>query len=176
MQLDKLKYIKVDEIDSTNNYLINNYKKLNNFTIIRALNQTNGRGQFDRKWISNKNENLLFSILLKDIPIIEINNIRNIIKESLLELLNLYEIRGNFKEPNDILVDNKKILGILIETKNKNYDIFSYIVIGIGININQVKFNELDATSFKLLKNQDFNLDDVITKFITVLSKKIKGD
>lgn len=174
MQLDKVKVIVFDELDSTNNYLINNYQKLQSYTIVKTNFQTKGRGQFARGWFSNKGENLLFSILLKDIEIKQIDSIKNIVKHSLIKLLVQYNIKGIFKEPNDILVNNKKILGILIETKTKNHEEFDYIVIGIGININQKEFNDLNATSFYNVTNNKYNNNEILQEFIKTFSNKLQ--
>ena len=174
MQLDKIKIIAFDEIDSTNDYLINNYQKLQSYTIVKTNFQTKGRGQFKRGWFSNKGENLLFSILLKDILIKQIDLIKNIVKESLIKLLEQYNIKGIFKEPNDILVNSKKILGILIETKTKNHEKFDYIVIGIGININQKEFNDLNATSFYNITNKKYNNNEILQEFIKIFCNKLR--
>lgn len=171
MQLDKYEIINFDEIDSTNKYFKENYEKLNNNTIIKTLYQTNGKGQFDRVWNSNTGDNLLFSILLKDVEKNELNKIFNNTKSSLLLFLEKHGIKGKFKVPNDILVDGKKILGILIETKiNPLNDLFSYVIVGIGLNVNQTTFNNLNATSFKLLTHKSYNLDDLFRDFINNLT------
>ena len=54
-----------DQIDSTNDFLKRNYKMLPRITFIKAEHQTNGRGQFDRIWLSNDKENILCSLLVK---------------------------------------------------------------------------------------------------------------
>ena len=59
-----------EEIDSTSIYLKKNYKKLDHFTVVFSSMQTKGHGRLGRLWSSNKNENLLFSILIKDKNII----------------------------------------------------------------------------------------------------------
>lgn len=174
MQLDKIKIIAFDEIDSTNNYLINNYQKLQSYTIVKTNFQTKGRGQFKRGWFSNKGENLLFSILLKDILIKQIDLIKNIVKDSLLKLLEQYNIKGTFKEPNDILVNHKKILGILIETKTKNHEEFDYVVIGIGININQKEFIDLNATSFYNINEKEYNKNEILQEFLKIILNRFK--
>lgn len=163
-----MKIIYFDKIDSTNNYLKNNYKNIEHNTIIKANYQTNGRGQFDRFWFSNENENLLFSILLKDVKLSDSNYFKNKVTKALINLLSKYNIKGVFKEPNDILVNGNKILGILIETKTTNNQTFDYYIIGIGININQDFFLNLEATSFKILNNEVYNINEVLYEFINI--------
>jgi len=173
LPFDKLKLIYLKEVSSTNDYLILNHQKLSNYTVLRTDYQTNGRGQFLRTWTSNKSENLLFSILLKNILIIDIDNIKKIIIESIMEFLSKYNLKPKFKLPNDILVNNKKIVGILIETLTKSHYEYKYVVIGIGININQTEFNDLIATSLKLETKKDYNLDDLFYEILTIIFKKL---
>lgn len=170
MLLHKLKVVEFDEIDSTNNYLKNNFLKYSNLTAVKTKFQTEGRGQFERQWLSNKNENLLFSLLLRDINILNIKIIKQIVVESLQILLKTLNLNGIFKEPNDIYINGLKVLGILIETKvNKNNELFDYIVIGIGINVNQIEFDEsLNATSLKLLNKLDYSADELFRSFLEI--------
>ena len=58
--------IDFDTVDSTNTYLKNNYGELKDMTFVSALLQTAGRGRNNRKWLSEKGDSLMFSILLKD--------------------------------------------------------------------------------------------------------------
>lgn len=169
MQLDK-KIINLDIIDSTNDYLKREYLNLENKTIVKAGYQTLGRGQFDRLWQSESNQNLLFSILYKNYELGKISDLKILIKDSLLKLLSKYNIKGTFKEPNDILVNGKKILGILIESKiNSNSNYYDYVIVGIGININQTLFNNLEATSFKILNNKNYIVDEILNKLLEII-------
>lgn len=169
MQLDE-KIINLDIIDSTNDYLKREYLNLENKTIVKAGYQTLGRGQFDRLWQSESNQNLLFSILYKNYELDKISDLKILIKDSLLKLLSKYNIKGTFKEPNDILVNGKKILGILIESKiNSNSNYYDYVIVGIGININQTLFNNLEATSFKILNNKNYIVDEILNKLLEII-------
>jgi len=164
--LDNFKIISFDEIDSTNSYLKRNYLREENLTVIKANFQNLGRGQFERKWFSNKGENLLFSVLLKDIKIDYISKIKDSIINSLLIVLEDFKINAYFKIPNDLYVDGKKICGILIETliRNKTCE---YVVIGVGLNINQEIFDEnFDATSMKILLKEKIEIDLVLKKIL----------
>jgi len=170
---EKVKLIGVKRIDSTNMYLKNNYFKHSSFTFIRADYQTEGRGQFDRKWYSLANENLLFSFLLRNVAFKNIMSIRKIVVDTIIKQLEKYRIKPVFKEPNDIYVNNKKIVGILIETKTAVKD-FDYVVIGIGINTNQVEFGDLVATSIKLELNHDVDIKELYKELVKELIFKIQ--
>src|SRR5690606_10436096 len=142
----KVKLIELKQVNSTNDYLKSKYEELPSFTVVRADYQTAGRGQFDRKWNAARGKNLLFSLLLKDIPFDQIITIKEWIKSSIFQTLGSFGLDVYFKEPNDVYVDDKKICGILIETKSneKNFD---YVIIGIGLNVNQMLFSGFKATS-----------------------------
>lgn len=168
-----MEVITFDQITSTNDYLKENYLKYNSYTFVKTNYQTKGRGQFNRTWLSTKDKNLLFSLLLKDIKINDIIKIKDTITNSLLTFLINHNIKGVFKEPNDILIDNEKILGILIETKTLDKEKFGYVVIGIGININQTKFNNLNATSFKLLNKINYNIQTLFNEIKNIIYKNL---
>ncbi|CCV64666.1 Biotin-[acetyl-CoA-carboxylase] ligase, probable fragment of Apal_10900 [Alteracholeplasma palmae J233] len=168
MQSIKLRIKEFNEIDSTNDYLKRNYLKEVSFTIVKANFQTKGKGQFDRKWESKIGENLTFSLLLKKVTLDKMEKIKNWITRSLLETIKQFDIIARFKEPNDIYVENKKLCGILIETLVEK-NAFTYMIIGIGLNINQVDFIETKATSFRLLTNLQYQINSIFKKIIKEL-------
>ncbi len=162
-----------DEISSTSDLLKEHYSSFSNFTIIKANYQSEGRGQFDRKWISNQGENLLFSILLKDLNIKNLEFLKKWIIEGLFKLLKSYNMQPIFKEPNDIYINEDKICGILFETRTLN-DLLEYVVIGIGLNINQTDFNGIKATSIKKINNYIVDKDEVFEKLLEILLSSYK--
>lgn len=163
-----MKIIEFEDIDSTNEYIKRNYEKLDNFTFVTSLYQSNGKGRFFRKWESIKGENLLFSILIKADNLID--NFSNYSINSAICIAKYLEFLGvdnvSIKWPNDVYVDNRKIAGILLEGC-----LPKYIVIGVGININQTDFpKDLNhpATSIKLLSiKKDFKelKEELFNKF-----------
>lgn len=161
-----------DEIDSTNNYVKQNVQQLANHSVVRTHFQTNGRGQFERKWQSNKGDNLLFTILFKEqqTPITEVIN--PVIVGALISTLKEYKIEATYKSPNDIYVNNKKIAGILIETKY-DQNRLQYMVVGIGLNINQQQFEGLNATSMANELNQTCKTDDVLNQLLSNIENNL---
>lgn len=150
-----MKHIHFDKIDSTNTYLKREYQNLDNLTFVTASFQTNGHGRFSREWFAKENESLLLSYLIKDKTLID--NFSYISMFTAALLVQYLEESGvnevSIKWPNDVYVKGKKIAGILLEGEVPNY-----IVVGIGLNINQSNFeNELrhPATSLKLEKNSE---------------------
>ena len=163
--------LEFDEIDSTSNFLKENQAYFPHMTLIRTHHQTGGRGQFDRTWESKPHENLLFSILIKDIKLDQMYKVKSWIVTSLMHFFHQYGILVYFKEPNDLFVDDKKICGILIETQS-SYDRFDYAVIGIGINLNQLTFANPRATSMAMIKSQTFHPQQTFKNLLDILLKE----
>lgn len=184
------KIIKYEKIDSTQLEILRRIEKnkIENGTIIIADIQTHGVGTHGRKWHTSIKNNIAFSLFIdvKKInpkcSIINISNITTKIANIIVGIFkNLYEIKLEIKAPNDIMYKGKKIGGILTQTKLQG-DFLKYIVIGIGINTNQEKFNDEIkdiATSIKNEFNIEINNKQVIENFCNIfeneLFKKIIG-
>lgn len=161
--------IKLDAIDSTNDFLkkLSQNESIENLTVITAKSQTNGRGQMGAKWNSEPHKNLIASILIKDL-LWDINTIFGLnvaIALAVFTALEHLEIPDlAIKWPNDIVAENKKIGGILIENSIKSNGTIESVV-GIGLNVNQTNFENLPkATSLKCVSNKDFDVDDILFK------------
>ncbi|CAM3621529.1 biotin--[acetyl-CoA-carboxylase] ligase [Flavobacterium gelidilacus] len=170
--------IKLDATNSTNDYLKHLMRKqfVDNFTIVVTNNQEKGRGQRDAEWHSQAGKNLTFSVLVRDLIMspTELFALNIAVALSVLETLNqLTSKKCAVKWPNDIMADNKKIAGILIENAiQQNGEIYS--VIGIGLNVNQIYFNTVNnVTSLKLLESLDYNLDNVLNNVLENLKQNI---
>ena len=149
------------EIDSTNNYLKNSYQLLDDFTFATADYQSRGKGRNDRVWQSNSGENLMFSFLIKNKELINRAEIFSILTAvEVASLIEKYDIDNvSIKWPNDILIGDKKVCGILLEGQ-----VPDYLVVGVGLNINQKEFpNDLrrPATSLSLEAKQLFDIDEL---------------
>jgi biotin-[acetyl-CoA-carboxylase] ligase BirA-like protein len=162
--------LEFDTLNSTSDFLKENHSYFPHMTMIRANYQSKGRGQFDRIWMSNKNENIMFSILLKEIDVKRVGNVKLWVLDSLITFINSIGINCYFKEPNDIYVEDQKLCGILIETQT-SMDIYDYVVVGIGININQENFDNLPATSFKNILKSKQDLKKLFAKLVNILIK-----
>lgn len=154
------KIIFFEKIDSTNNLL--KEKDYSSGTIALAEVQLSGRGKFGKKWISEKG-GLWFSFVLKrrtKTPYIYVI----LASVALLEVLKNYKLNARIKWPNDILVNGKKISGILVE--NDYYQ--GKVITGIGININNAppKNTEIPAISLRQLKKQKIDINDFFIKLI----------
>ena len=151
----------LDQVDSTNEYIKREVNNLPNFTVVVASHQTDGRGQFDRKWLSNPNENLLCSILLRKTSQLVVDQLNSILIKTLMNTLQQFGIVSSFKSPNDIYVHDKKIAGILIERTFENKNLL-YTIVGIGLNVNQVYFQIPNATSMHSEAGMMFQVKSIL--------------
>ena len=166
--------IKLDAIDSTNDYLkqLAKEKWLENYTAVMAEEQTKGRGQMGSEWHSEPGKNLTISVLVKDIPqeMISIYDFNIAVALAAIGVLTLNGIeKTNVKWPNDIMAENKKVGGILIENSWKNDGHFTSVV-GFGLNLNQTDFEHLpQATSLTNITRLYYDVDEIAEKFIKLL-------
>ena len=149
------------EIDSTNNYLKNTYRLLDNFTFVSADYQSNGKGRENRTWQSESGENLMFSFLIKNEELMKHSSIISILMavEAAKEIEKYGIENVNIKWPNDVLINNKKVCGILLEGQ-----VPEYLVVGVGLNVNQKTFpNDLrrPAASLSLELKKEIDLNEL---------------
>jgi len=164
--------IKKELIDSSNNYakeLLSNSKPIEGTAILTDY-QSEGRGQRDNSWQSKPGENITLSIILY--PNIKADHfflLNEIIAIAIRDCVTnfLPDENVQIKWPNDILVNHKKIAGVLIENNISNGFIVSS-VIGIGLNVNQVNFNHpIRANSIKLITKQTLHVDEVTSNLFS---------
>ena len=159
--------IKLDAIDSTNNYLkkIILNEDINDYTVVTAKFQTQGKGQLGTEWESEHSKNLICSVYKKEINIKVQDQfvISALVSLALIKTLRKVNLSNmHIKWPNDIMSDNKKICGILIENIVKQNHIKD-TVIGIGLNVNQTIFNNLpNAASIKNLIGTTCSIDEIL--------------
>ena len=126
---------KYAKLDSTNEFLRKHCSSLADYSVIWADEQTHGRGRFTRAWNSVPSQDLTFSILL---PLTSLEqklrqNITQIAALSVAQLLEVYGLKPSVKWPNDVLVQGKKISGILCEVVESNKNVYG--ILGIGLNV-----------------------------------------
>ena len=127
-----------NRLDSTNTEAWELVEEDNNHgTIVITENQTNGKGQKNKTWGMVPGKSLVFSLILtKNYPIDHSGLICLSVSLALIESLNKRGLDAQLKWPNDLLIDGKKIGGILCETKIEKNDIKN-MVIGVGVNVNE---------------------------------------
>lgn len=164
--------IHLPEVDSTNAYLqrLLGHKELPHGFAVSADYQSLGRGQRASMWLSNPGENVLLSVYLKPkkLPVQEVFGI------SIAASLGVYQVVNHYfpnacliKWPNDILLQNKKVAGMLIETQVSE-GFVKEVVVGIGLNVNQAMASEAlpQATSFFEITHGKFDLGTIRAQLI----------
>jgi BirA family biotin operon repressor/biotin-[acetyl-CoA-carboxylase] ligase len=166
--------IKLNAIDSTNAFLkrLNKEKSLDDYTIVTAKKQTEGRGQRGAYWQTKPGKNLIMSVF-KRLPALEGELqffLSMAVSMAVVRTLEHFKVADvKVKWPNDILSANKKICGILIETYIKS-GVMDTAIIGIGLNINQTEFpGLLRATSMKNEVDEDLEIDQIRDYLISQL-------
>lgn len=162
--------LEFSDLESTNDFLKENHAYFPHMTFIKADYQSKGRGQFDRTWESEGSKNLLFSILLKKIHIDQNKRIKDWVIENIQQILLNYKCPTIYKEPNDLYIENKKICGILIEGELSDIH-YDYLVIGVGLNVNQMHFNEQKAISMRYLLGYDISIKELFQTILTRLTQ-----
>ena len=183
MTLDHSKFsfekVFLKEIDSTNKELIRrlNTQSLNEGFLVQAAFQTGGKGQGDNQWESEGGKNLLFSFLLRPKFLAIPNQFYITIITSLaladsIRSLLLDEV-VKIKWPNDIYVGRKKIAGVLIENAIQG-DVFDWVVIGIGVNVNQQHFKSDAPNPISLIqiRKEKTEVDAVLGLFEIQFAKR----
>ena len=146
-------------------------------TVIRALAQTAGRGQGTNGWHASPGQNLTFSLVAYPtwLPLSRLFVLNQIASLAVAGAVAAYcpdETEVRVKWPNDVLVDNRKIAGILIQNGLRGTRL-AWSVIGIGLNVNESNFPvDLMATTTSLGRQTDqpLLLDDVLTAVLNQLA------
>jgi len=166
-----MKYLHLEKTTSTNDYSKINLDNLDNKTVVYTSVQTNGRGRFSRKWVDLGNGNLFISIVLKPTDNLK-QSYSNLTQYTCLKLAKTfekYDVKPHIKWPNDILINNKKISGILAETVIKNNELKG-IIIGVGINLNAKEKDCLSidkqATALNIELRKDIDKQIFLENFV----------
>ena len=160
-----MRIIKINATNSTNSFLkeLAQSSSLDELTVAVTNKQTSGRGQMNNSWVSEPYKNLTFSLFtpLKKIKIEHQAYLNFAVSLAIYDTLLEYDVPKLYiKWPNDIMSDNKKICGILIENTFFDFRIKNTIV-GIGLNVNQEKFDEslINASSLKIILKKNIDLE-----------------
>ncbi len=144
-----MRTIFLPEVDSTNEWMKRNIDSLQDGDVVYAGIQTQGKGREGKKWHSPPGGLWMSVLLEKEAPY------NFIVPVAVCEFLTGEGIPGEVKWPNDILVHDKKICGILIEKKK-------FYIAGIGLNLNVSHLpQELNAVSFLQLTGKKKNPEEV---------------
>ncbi|MGE4286273.1 MAG: biotin--[acetyl-CoA-carboxylase] ligase [Phycisphaerae bacterium] len=168
-----------DSLDSTNSYLkdalAGGSAAAQQGAVVAAREQLNGRGRKSRVWLSAQGENLTFSFVLAIPPErrAAVSSLTLTAGVAVCEALGSFGAAGAIKWPNDILINGRKICGILCETAQTATGLFAVCGIGINVNMDSAKMTCIDkpATSLFAETGICYRPEDLLEAVLASLDK-----
>lgn len=158
-----MEILTLERADSTNSWVASHEHTLADMTVVRAIEQTQGRGQRGNSWESQPNMNLTFSMIHRpeQLEARRQFGISEAVALGVVDMLSDYSVEACVKWPNDIYVGDGKICGILIENSITDRWL-TRCIIGVGININQEKFmsDAPNPVSLRQLTGSRYDLEE----------------
>jgi BirA family biotin operon repressor/biotin-[acetyl-CoA-carboxylase] ligase len=173
-------FIELLQVDSTNNYAtaLAHAGLAQHGMVVFAHEQMKGKGQRNKQWIAQKGENITLSIIIQpeNLSLTQFFLLSMCFAVGVQQFLKQYA--GNetkVKWPNDIFWGDRKAGGILIENIIAGTQ-WKFAIVGIGLNINQTKFNEIsrNAVSMKQICTKEFNVLSIAKEMCNVLESYYK--
>ncbi len=171
----KIKIFRFKKVNSTNDTAINIIKKTDlDYGMIISEMQNNGRGRYGKKWISYKGNlfiSFFYSLEKIDVALKQLTKMNCLMVKKLLSFY--YKKDIIFKKPNDLLINRKKICGILQETLIKLDK--KYLIVGIGINlIKSPNIKNYPTINLSEIVNKNFKKKDIESKLKKIFEMKLK--
>jgi BirA family biotin operon repressor/biotin-[acetyl-CoA-carboxylase] ligase len=169
--------IHLSVVESTNSYTTRllSQSDIPEWTVITTDHQTAGKGQRGRSWEGDPGLNIMASIVLR--PRISVSQqylISMAVSVAICDVLADFHIHAHVKWPNDILIEERKICGMLIENQLKG-DQVETCVVGIGLNVNQRTFSDFDweGTSMALELGRIIDREEVLHRLIEAIKVRV---
>lgn len=169
------KLVVLNQVDSTNTYLAED-TDLTDYSVVISLDQTSGRGRWGREWISRPGEGIAISVLAPASGRVDAKNLTLIplvVGASVVSVINASsQIPVTMKWPNDIMVGEKKLGGILCEVRRDHK-----VVVGIGLNL-EFKGAQPSARAVSLSEMTSVNartLDGLVAEIVRQLTVNLNG-
>lgn len=166
----EITHIHFNSIDSTNTWAkrsVLNFDK-NKITCVSADSQTHGRGRFNRQWVSPPNCNIYASFcLFIDKSRTDIANLGQVMGISVANVLKKMGFAPDLKWPNDLLINEKKVCGILCETVSNQNTLCLIIGVGLNVNLKSDAITEIEklgrkATSLYVERSKEFSVKEIL--------------
>lgn len=159
----------LESVDSTNDYLKKHAGDLRHGALVVADEQTKGKGRLGRQWESQPHSGIWMSLLLRpEIPPYEAPKITQIAGAAMTQVLQDMGIDVKIKWPNDLILNKKKVCGVLTEMSAELGEI-NYVIVGIGLNVHQSSFPDVirdKATSLALATNKKLSRKEIVLAFL----------
>ena len=172
-----MNYLHLEEVDSTNSYIMREIASLESPVMVTAHTQTAGQGQRGNSWESQPGANLTFSVFYRPagLPPMAQFSLSEAVALSVVDFLRRYGVEAKVKWPNDIYVGDRKICGILIRHSVMGACV-SYSVIGVGININQTEFlsDAPNPVSVSQVTGERYDLRKMETEVAEILESRLE--
>lgn len=174
------RFIELLSVDSTNNYAMQQVKKGSGKSgdVYFAFDQSAGKGQLNKQWLSEKGTNIIMSAVLdtKELLINQQFVLNMIAALSAMQLFNKYSNKKiKIKWPNDIYCNDRKAAGILIENivRGKKWQ---FAVMGFGINVNQTLFSDTlkNPVSLKQITGKHYDVIALAKELCSLLTKNLE--
>lgn len=167
----------MEEVDSTNAYIMRNVTELEAPVMVGAYRQTAGQGQRGNSWEAEPGKNLTFSIFYRPLKLPPMAQfaMSEAVTLAVVDFLGSHDIEAKVKWPNDIYVGDKKICGILIRHSIMGSYV-SYSVIGVGIDVNQTVFisDAPNPVSMKQLTGKTYDLSLLEKEIAGIMEDRLK--
>lgn len=175
----KIRYYHLTKVGSTNTWAKEHAHEFarGEITAITATEQTHGYGRYSRVWHTQPGKSLCLTLAFYlEEPKIQPFALCQLASLTLEEFLLIHDIRAKIKWPNDLLVNGKKIVGVLTERFEVNG--LPFMIIGIGLNVNMTQSDLAEipqpTTSMMLEKNQTFSLDAIKEFYVRLFVKRLQ--
>ena len=170
----KIKIFRFKKVNSTNDTAINIIKKTDlDYGMIISEMQNNGRGRYGKKWISYKGNlfiSFFYSLEKIDVALKQLTKMNCLMVKKLLSFY--YKKDIIFKKPNDLLINRKKICGILQETLIKLDK--KFLIVGIGINLIKSPYiRNYPTTNLSEIMNKNFKKKEIENKLKKIFEMKL---
>ena len=150
-----------DSIDSTNIYANTIANQASEGSVVVSKEQTQGKGRSGKVWVSDNDQGIYFSTILKpSIPISRASFLTQVAGAALATSLERLGVACQIKWPNDLVLNGRKIAGILTEMRAEIESI-SYIIVGIGVNIGPKTFDGAISNVATSLANEGYQIRDL---------------
>ena len=173
-----MKIIHLEEVDSTNAYIMRNVGELEAPVMVTAYRQTAGQGQRGNSWEAEPGKNLTFSIFYRPValPPMAQFSMSEAVALAVVDFLGAHGIEAKVKWPNDIYVGDNKICGILIRHSVMG-GVVSYSVIGVGIDVNQTLFlsDAPNPVSMKQITGETYDLQLLEKEIADIVERSLEG-
>lgn len=169
--MQQVKYIFLDETESTNNYANRLILSVpaEEGTVVLAQYQSKGKGQGTNTWESQPGRNLLMSLVLAPVFLDAGKQflVSKVVSLAIVDFLRAEVKNVSIKWPNDIYVGDKKIAGILIENSVKGRTLYATVA-GIGLNLNQEQFfsDAPNPVSLRQLTGKEYKIETVAQSIV----------